>query len=353
MTSVAFHEVGPEDARWSSALSYGRHDIYHLPGYAALEARRVGARPAAGLVLSGGGALLVPYLVRPLEGPAGGTDVASPYGYSGALFLGAWDRDARREAVRCLLDGLRDAGHCSLFLRLHPILDDVADAFPEGLIHQTGETVVVDLTRPLDELYAKVRKSERYVARRLTREGYQIDFLPADGALDAYDEIYRETMERVGAAADYFTFDLAYDRALAALLDDRLEVAVVSLGGKPLSAKLYSSSGGVVQNLLGGTRTDALRAQPSVLEAVAAIAHYRERGERVLHLGGGLAGQRDSLFRFKAGFSGTFKMFSTARVILDERRYDLSVRRRAGELGVDPAALLSVGYFPAYRAAPP
>jgi len=79
----------------------------------------------------------------------------------------------------------------------------------------------------------------------------------------------------------------------------------------------------------------------------AAREWAKERGNRILHLGGGNGAQHDSLFYFKAGFSKERHPFITWRIITDEAAYDTLVGRwqaclnvRAGERN---------GYFPAYR----
>jgi hypothetical protein len=66
-----------------------------------------------------------------------------------------------------------------------------------------------------------------------------------------------------------------------------------------------------------------------------------ERGDRVIHLGGGRGGSNDSLFAFKARFSPRRHEFYTGRWVLDPRRYD-----RLAQLAPDP----DPGYFPPYRA---
>jgi len=50
MSRFTFAELGVEDTRWSEALARVDHDVYHLPGYLALEARRMGGRAIAALV---------------------------------------------------------------------------------------------------------------------------------------------------------------------------------------------------------------------------------------------------------------------------------------------------------------
>ncbi len=350
MANIEYIEIDPDDVRWRDALAACEHDIYHLPGYVALEAARTGTRAAAGYVCWDTGAMLVPYLVREVPGHPELTDVVSPYGYSGALLVGDSDEETRREAVRCLFDGLGETGACSLFLRMHPLLDAANDAFGPDHLHRTGDTVVVDLTLPEDELWQNLSKDVRRVIRRAREQGLQAEMVRPGPFLDVYASIYRETMERVEASDDYFSFNRDYDRALLDALGGRLHMSLVRLEDEVLSASLNSLSGGVVQSLLGGTRTAALPMRPTVLETYAAMEWFRAAGGRVLNLGGGVGGSHDSLFRFKQSFSKDTRAFYSVRAVLQPDSYSSLVDDRARALGVSVDQLAGTGYFPSYRA---
>ena len=71
----------------------------------------------------------------------------------------------------------------------------------------------------------------------------------------------------------------------------------------------------------------------------------KQRGNRVMHLGGGVGSADDSLLRFKLGFSPLRHGFSTLRVVIDEPEYRRLVAAHGGVL--DPES--RSGFFPAYR----
>jgi hypothetical protein len=74
------------------------------------------------------------------------------------------------------------------------------------------------------------------------------------------------------------------------------------------------------------------------------------RGNRALHLGGGLGGGEDSLFRFKAGFSKCRARFTTLRWVFDTEANDRieSVWRK-----VHATDTFEPDFFPRYRQVPP
>ena len=69
------------------------------------------------------------------------------------------------------------------------------------------------------------------------------------------------------------------------------------------------------------------------------------RGNEIMHLGGGVGGEHDSLLQFKVGFSPLRNTFSTLRVVVDERDYGRLVAARDSRL--DPSS--RTGFFPLYR----
>ena len=82
--------VEPDSPLWLEALSGLEHDVYHLPGYAALFAREEGGTAFAFVAEEGDERLVLPLIVRPVDptGPDGGHwfDTTCPYGYPGPVW---------------------------------------------------------------------------------------------------------------------------------------------------------------------------------------------------------------------------------------------------------------------------
>lgn len=308
----------PADFRWRQVLDAVRHDVYDLPGYAALSGEADGAEPLAFYARENDACCLVPLLRRRLpahlHAPAGWSDAISPYGYSGALFAGD-DRWASR-AVRAFREACAARGILSVLLRLHPLLAAPEEALAaEGEVVAHGETVWVDLTAA-----AQVRSDHRAGIRRLRREGFgvRVDDWSLYGR---FQEIYAETMSRLDADSAY-RFSASYFQRLAEELGAHLHlISVVAPDGAVAAAGLFTELGGVAQFHLSGTAEAYRRLAPSKLMLDAAIEWARANGNRVLHLGGGLGARQDSLFEFKAGFSPLRARFATWRMICDPARY--------------------------------
>lgn len=95
-----------------------------------------------------------------------------------------------------------------------------------------------------------------------------------------------------------------------------------------------------MQYHVGGTASDHLVAGASRLLFTAAASWAHDHGVNALHLGGGVGGREDNLFRFKAGFSRERAWYRTARMVHDATAYH----------GALPARVPDGHFFPAYRA---
>ena len=337
----------PTARAWADVLEATRHDFYHLPSYAELSAKLDGGTARALLVKDGSRALLVPYIARTILNAGRAWDALTPYGYPGPLVSGEDDPAARdtfaSRALEAASDVLRSEGCVSLFARLHPLIG--ATPRPaNGQLVQHGTTVHVDLRKTEAELWTDTMSGHRNEINRSIKNGHRAYFDESFRHADRFVEIYQATMSRVGAAAHYF-FDRDYLVGLREALGPRLRLAVVEIGGTVAATGLFVETGEIVQYHLSGTDDAFLRERPTKLMLHFVRAWAKERGARWLHLGGGVGGGEDSLFKFKAGFSKARSPFFTLRLVVDEARYRALSRARHPE--TDDTIL--DGFFPLYR----
>ncbi len=83
--------------------------------------------------------------------------------------------------------------------------------------------------------------------------------------LDAFLEMYKETMDRT-CASPYYYFPAEYFRSLKDALGDRMSLCIVRDGsGEILSGALLTECSGIVQYHLSGTYNSAIQLRPSKL----------------------------------------------------------------------------------------
>jgi lipid II:glycine glycyltransferase (peptidoglycan interpeptide bridge formation enzyme) len=233
----------------------------------------------------------------------------------------------------------------TVFSRLHPLIPQQHLIAGLGETRACGPTVSVDLTLDPEAQWAGYSKSNRRLIRRATEAGVVCEHDRELQHLDAWADLYRETMERVGASPSYL-FDRAYFERMAVELGPVLHLFNARVDGELAAAGLYTLCGGIVQAHLGGSRSRYAALSPARILDDTARRWAGGAGARVFHLGGGVGGREDSLFQYKSGFSDRRHQFATWRWIVDETAHADLCRRRAASSVLDDG---DDEYFPAYR----
>jgi len=339
------------DPRWPAFLARTPHDFYHLPAYVELCARQEEGEAAAFWAEEGDCAMLAPFVLRrlptALDQESGLRDAAAPYGYPCPLLRGGPPEATVAAFLSAFVEVGAAAGIVSAFFRFHPLLDLAPAPFQAFVtLLEHGDTVYVDLTLPPEELSRQTRVNHRADVRRLQAEGFRVE-VDTWLRLGDFVRIYGETM-RYRAADDFYYFEPEYFEALRQCMGDQLHLcSVVAPGGETASAGLFTCVDGLVEFHLSGTADAFRRAGPTKLMLVHMRDWAKARGDRLLHLGGGVGCQADSLAFFKQGFSQLRSRFSTFRMVLKPDTYRRLVRRRVwGEAGPPEQAS---DFFPAYR----
>ncbi|GGN70914.1 hypothetical protein GCM10010112_37890 [Actinoplanes lobatus] len=329
----------PGDPAWTEALRRVQHDVYHLPAYVTLDARLTGGTPIAFRYDEMGQVLLLPLVLRDVPG-TGSRDAVSPYGYPGPVSdvppseTGFWER-----ATLAMAGVLRANDVISLFARLHPLLPSAAAVLAgTGTVVHHGETVSVDLTLSPEQLWQETHRTHRNQINKAGRAGVEVVF-DDWGLLDAWVETYHATMRRVGATAFYF-FDRDHFLRLRDALDGHVHLAVARRDGEVLGGNLFFAYRRIMQTHLQSTRDGQIWWADKLL--YHEVRRWgREHGNLVHHIGGGVGGADDSLFRYKAAFASGRQDFHTWRMVTDPVAFE--------KLAGTPTPDLMSGRFPPYR----
>lgn len=319
------------------------HDFYHLPSYAKLGAGQDRGHGGAFIVDEPEGQLLVPMVLRaPLNGHV---DAVSPYGYPAPVWSPGSSPAFVRQAIGAFVEALRRERVVSAFVRLHPLLThDLEPLEAAGEVVAGAETVYIDLTDSSEQLWRDTRENHRRSIRRLEKSGFAARCDAGWERLDDFLVAYHETMKRVDAASYYF-FSKDYYADLRSALGGNLHLLLVEQGSQVAAAALFTECSGLVQYHLGGTRDEFLPNAPMTLLFNFARTWFKERGARLLHFGGGVGSQQDSLLHFKAGFSSRRARFHSWRLITAPEAYDELVADWRKAAGREPRGT----FFPAYR----
>jgi hypothetical protein len=347
--------VSADCSGWDDAVLAVPHDVYHLARYAKLCGALEGGEAQGFIARDGHCRLFVPLIVRRVPSSLcngdGSRDATVPYGYPGPLLScdgaspGAPASTFLDHALEALVTRLRKERIVSAFFRLHPLLPvETAVLSRFGSVVRSGETVAIDLSLSEDALWRQMRPNHRRDVTKAKARGEWADIDPTWSALPLFVQAYRETMSRVGADS-YYLFSDDYFLGLRDALQQHLHLWVVRSDGEVTAGALFTECGGIVQYHLGGTLDRFLPENPMKLLFHSATAWFRQRGNRWLHLGGGVGSARDSLMHFKLGFSGLTFPFYTWRVVIDPDMYGELLARVPRDTPVDAPS----SFFPAYR----
>lgn len=341
--------ISPQDSRWQRHLMLTQHDFYHLPKYVSLTAKHEKGIPVAFYAEIEQAAFLVPLLIRKIPAslgvPAHWYDATTPYGYPAPLLIPPDNRYYLEKFLESFLTVGVKYGIITAFFRLHPLLNLPLETLAKyGTLVQHGQTVYIDLSLSIEEIESQRRKDCKKDIRKLMREGFQAKI--NDWSLyEEFVAIYRKTMQRL-SASEFYMFTESYFADLRASLGGRLNLCtVVSPSGEVASAMLFTAMNGIVQTYLSGTCDKYVRQGPSKLEIDAITRWAKEKGNSVVHLGGGLGARSDSLFYFKSGFSNLRANFHTYRMILDKEKYAKIIQNRQ----TNDEFIGDSDFFPAYR----
>ncbi|MDP8254647.1 MAG: peptidoglycan bridge formation glycyltransferase FemA/FemB family protein [Candidatus Alcyoniella australis] len=350
--------AGRDDKAWRAVLTgFERADVYDDPAYARVTAQQIEGGTAHLVSYEGSeGRALSVLCLRPVESlPCAAAldqdvrsrlhDAVTPYGYGGPRLQPVKGQgDALREHFAALLARFcQEHGVVSEFVRFNPLYEP--DDCGLYRVQPRGRVWLVDLQRSPDELLARCSAACRRAIRRAESAGLWARSIDPRENVERFGALYRQTMERLGAAQSYL-FPDEYFRGLLDL-DQRLLLLEVGQRDQCAALALFLVGPRAVHYHLGASHAELLGLRPNNLLFFHAMLHARRAGLCWLHLGGGMGGRKlsdpvdegDGLDRFKAGFGGATLGFYGGERVWDERSFDLL----CGSGGAD------TGYFPPYR----
>lgn len=337
---------------WTNLWStWPEREVHAHPSYVGLFAESGQRVLCAVQVAVDGGAILYPFILRPLEpvdGYARVADIVSAYGYGGPQCWDLSDRDATARTFWESFDAWAEkSGVATEFIRF--------SLFPEQLVPYPGvlverlDNIVVPLDVPEDDLWMSFDRKVRKNVKKAQRSGVTITFDETGSTLEDFLGIYFATMERRHASDGYY-FSREFFETINKELSGQYAYFNARLEGKVISTELVLISESSVYSFLGGTDESAFDLRPNDLLKFEIIRWAQSQGKKSFVLGGGaVAG--DGIERYKRAFAPDCVVpFQSGQRILKPELVDALVARKKREFeagGHDwPEAS---AYFPSYR----
>jgi lipid II:glycine glycyltransferase (peptidoglycan interpeptide bridge formation enzyme) len=279
--------------------------------------------------------MIYPYLLHPIDGLS---DIQTPYGYGGPLFVGDWPADHTAAALTATAEYLRSLRAVAEFIRCHTEWADHDALIAAGYrTFQVRTNVECDLT--LEDFTSTWAPAARRNLRKATSAG--LSFRPAESDADwsAFESLYAATADRLDMSPAY-RFDHAYFTALRAVPNVRL--TIVEKQSRPLAAAIFFLGGRLAHYHLGASDFSHQQDRPNDLLYLAMATLARQAACQRIVWGGGMSNDPDdSLFRFKTHFGQIRRAVHCAGRVLDPEAFEYLVAQwRQKNPGREPGLFL-------------
>lgn len=350
--------IKTENAEWIKVLDRTNYDFYHLPRYVELEASRIKGSPHAFLVEEGKELFFIPMIIRSINikgerifGYENAKDAISPYGYPCPIIISSKKEKEKEEFIEYAINYFIKEMHCrdicSVFIRLHPIIEAPIKMFKKfGFIFEHGKTVLIDLKQSEHEMWLQTRSTYRNNIKNMQRNGFSVKIDEKFDKFDIFLEIYEKTMNNLKADKFYY-FGKNYLFMLKEILGKKLKLCIVEKGNDVMAAGLFTECQGIVQYHLSGTRQEKESKDTTKLMIDFIRTWAKNRGNKYFHLGGGVGSKNDQLFFFKSGFSKLQANYYTWRIISHKDIYEAAIKQKKEIDNTQKEE--DEDFFPAYR----
>lgn len=334
------YQVITDSEQWAGYVekSIG-YDVYHTLHYHNLDKR---GEPVLFVYEEDDTFIALPLLKRAIE-HVDFCDFTSSYGYAGPISNKKFDTlsDALIGRFKySFAKFMQNNRAVTVFSRLNPFINQCYLLDKMGGVRHNGKTVYIDLSQSLDEQRARYDKRLKRQIRQLRKRGYLIKYADTQEEIRLFTDMYNKNMRRLNAAPSYF-FNEDYFTALLKNSAFNCELLLIYDGEEMICGATVMWSDGVIRNHLSATSESHIHVSPSKLLTDEISVMGRELGMKFFHLGGGVGGKEDTLFRFKLAFSYLVLADNIWCYIADEAVYSQIIEQKNIKDNTD--------YFPLYR----
>jgi predicted N-acyltransferase len=191
----------------------------------------------------------------------------------------------------------------------------------------------------------KVRKN----VNRARRDGVEVAIEHGDDALEAFMNIYTQTMLRRDAPKGFHFTPRFYTNLLSAL-NPMIKIFIARQRDRPVSVELVLHSNRHAYSFLGGTLEPDFPSRPNDLLKFELFRWARAEGLSDVVLGGGPIPE-DGIYRYKKSFAPTgMSPFFAGEKVFDPATYDALIEQRRGFESIRGDSWTPIDdFFPAYR----
>ncbi len=319
---------GEEFEEWHEVLQhFPRGDVYFLPEYHRAYELNGDGQVRAFIANSGDNYLFHPFFIRAIRRVGNRYldkewfDIETVYGYSGPLAT-RLDSMFLHEAWSEFCGWCHEQRVVAEFIRFDPLLENFRYMDDSCETCFDRETVVIDLDRSEEELWASYPSRNRNMVRKAQAKGMICEQVSLVEGLSKFRRLYNATMLRNQADEYYFLSD-AYFAYLQERGHEFVKLFTVRDQEHVVAASLFLTYGPFIHYHLSGNEAEYIKFGPNNLLIHSVASWALQRGFSKFHLGGGrTSSPDDGLLRFKSSFSKGRLRFHIGKRVHNQEMYE-------------------------------
>lgn len=344
-----------ESEKWDSIVkSFSNYDVYYLSGYTKAFKLHGDGEPALIYYHGEESRAINVVMIRDIaddkrfENTIDSNslfDITTPYGYGGFIIEGTLDSSNFEKINKEYSNYCNSNNIISEFVRFNPLLDNAKLNNEIYEVTDLGKTITIDLVSR-NQIWDDLSSKNRNVIRKAILSGVEIFWGRNLELIDKFVPLYEATMNK-DEATDYYYFDIDFYKSVLVDLkyNSMFFYAVYEQKIISISIILFGNSNMHYHLSASDQEFQSLAATNMLLYEAACWGC--ENGYKFFHLGGGLGGKEDSLFKFKKAFNKhSESCFSIGKKIFDQEKYD----KLSSVRSIEPDFNIKASFFPLYRA---
>lgn len=224
-------------------------------------------------------------------------DLETPYGYGGPV-TNCHDKDFLSKAFKAYRVECQSQNIVCEFIRFHPFNPIMEHNQLFDFYAQERQVVIVDLSLPVEERWAKYSKTTRNILRKANKK---LNRISDSKILGDFYSLYQQTMDK-NNAAEFYYFKPEYFNKLIAI--NNVDLLSITLDSEVVSTGFFMYGNELAHYHLSANNSDFLSENGNYALLDYAFDQAKEYGCKWMMLGGGrTSDEMDSLFKFKKKFS--------------------------------------------------
>lgn len=350
------HVIGIDDTeKWDSIVkSFNNYDIYYLSGYVASLQDHGDGEPLLIYYEDSNIRAINVVMKRDIAQdknfsgilpPKTYYDFSTPYGYGGFIMEGDCSSNNITSLEKEYTTFCKEKNIVCEFVRLHPVLNNAQPLNKIYDISTMGKTIALELSSR-ESVWNGLSSKNRNVIRKAIKNEVKVYWGISQQLIDEFISLYNSTMDRDNATEYYYFNRKYYNYFIEELKYNSLFFYAV-YDGKIISMSLILYSNQNIHYHLSGSDKEYQSLAPTNLLLLEVANWGVENGFSILHLGGGLGGKEDNLFKFKQAFNKQSNTeFSIGKKIFNNELYQELISLRIK----NNSFIENGSFFPEYRA---